>query len=216
VLILTLSAIAGVWILVGRASSSRVAELHVSSMGLALADLQGAPFDADSATGGSPTASTVQIQRDEQAIASGLTVRAQPAVSVHVLESARADLASVSSLVTTVYKTAVGKGGLAGAGASVVLPLERLMLVPGVAMTSVLGTIGHTDAARAATARLQTKLEAAVAMLLLLAAFAYFYSARSWPTTPSSAWPARRKSCWESAAARQEPTPSPACATAGR
>jgi diguanylate cyclase (GGDEF)-like protein len=175
VLILTLSAIAGVWILVGRASSSRVAELHVSSMGLALADLQGAPFDADSATGGSPTASTVRIQRDEQAIASGLTVRAQPAVSVHVLESARADLASVSSLVTTVYKTAVGKGGLAGAGASVVLPLERLMLVPGVAMTSVLGTIGHTDAARAATARLQTKLEAAVAMLLLLAAFAYFY-----------------------------------------
>jgi hypothetical protein len=34
VLILTLSAIAGVWMLVGRASSSRVAELHVSSMGL--------------------------------------------------------------------------------------------------------------------------------------------------------------------------------------
>jgi diguanylate cyclase (GGDEF)-like protein len=175
VLILTLSAIAGVWILVGRASASRVAELHASSMGLALADLQGAPFDADAAAGGSPTASRVRIQRDEQAISSGLTVRAQPAVSVHVLESARADLASVSSLVTTVYKTAVGKGGLAGAGASVVLPLERLMLVRGVAMTSVLRTISHTDAARAAIARLQTKLGAAVAMLLLLAAFAYFY-----------------------------------------
>jgi len=175
VLILTLSAIAGVWILVGRASSSRVAELHVSSMGLALADLQGAPFDADAATGGSPTASTVRIRRDELAISSDLTARAQPAVSVHVLDSARADLASVSSLVRTVYRTAVGTGGLTAAGASVVLPLERLMLARGVAMTGVLSTIGHTDAARAATARLQTKLEAAVAMLLLLAAFAYFY-----------------------------------------
>jgi hypothetical protein len=91
-----------------------LAELHVSSMRLALADLQGAPFHADAATGGSPTASTVRIQRDERAISSGLTARAQPAVSVHVLESARADLASVSSLVTTVYKIAVGKGGLAG------------------------------------------------------------------------------------------------------
>jgi hypothetical protein len=64
---------------------------------------------------------------------------------------------------------------LAEAGASVVLPLERLMLVRGAVMSSVLGRIGHTDAARAATARLQTKLGAAVAMLLLLAAFAYFY-----------------------------------------
>jgi diguanylate cyclase (GGDEF)-like protein len=175
VLILTLSAIAGVWILVGRASSSRVAELHVSSMGLSLADLQGAPFDADAATGGSPTVSTARIQRDEQALLSGLTVRAQPAVSVHVLESARADLASISSLVATVYKTSVGKGGLAGAGASVVLPLERSMLVRGVALTGVLDTISHTDAARAATARVQTKIEAAVAMLLLLGAFGYFY-----------------------------------------
>jgi diguanylate cyclase (GGDEF)-like protein len=175
VLMLTLSAIAGVWILVGRASSSRVAELHVSSMGLALADLQGAPFDADTATGGSPTVSAARIQRDEHALSSGLTARAQPAVSPQVLKSARAHLASISSLVRTVYKTAAGKGGLAGAGASVVLPLERSMLARGVALTGVLGTISHTDAARAATARLQTKIEAAVAMLLLLGAFGYFY-----------------------------------------
>jgi diguanylate cyclase (GGDEF)-like protein len=175
VLILTVSAIAGVWILVGRASSSRVAELHVSSMGLALADLQGAPFDADVATGGSPTESMVRIQRDEQAISSGLTVRDQGGVPVQLLESARADLASVASLVTTVYKTAAGKGGLAGAGAAVVLPLERLMLVRGLAVSGALGEIARTDQAGEATARTQTKLEAAIAMLLLLAAFGFFY-----------------------------------------
>lgn len=174
-LILTVSAIAGVWILVGRASASRVAELHASSMGLALADLQGAPFDADVATGGSPPASVIRIRSDELELSSGLAAGAQPGVSVHLLESARADLASVSSLVTTVYRTATGKSGLAGAGASVVLPLERLMLVRGGALTGVLATISRTDQARGATDRLQTKLEAAVAMLLLLAGFAYFY-----------------------------------------
>src|ERR1700727_1698963 len=93
VLILTFTAIAGVWMLVGRASSSRVAELRVSSVTLALADLQAAPFDADSATGGSPAASMARIQRDERAILSGLTVRAQPGVSVRLLESAGAHLA---------------------------------------------------------------------------------------------------------------------------
>jgi diguanylate cyclase (GGDEF)-like protein len=175
VLILTASAIAGVWILVGRASSSHVAELHVSSMGLALADLQGAPFDANSATGGSPATSRVRIQLDEQVISSGLTVRAQPGVPVQRLESARADLASVSSVVTTVYNTTARKGGLAAAGAAVVLPLERLMLVRGRAMTDALNSIARTDAASGATARTQTKLEAAGAMLLLLLAFAYFY-----------------------------------------
>jgi len=40
--------------------------------------------------------------------------------------------------------------------------------VRAVAMSGALGTIGHTDAARAATARLQTKLEPAIAMLLLV------------------------------------------------
>src|ERR1700727_2031511 len=117
VLILTFGAIAGVWTLVGRASSSRVAQLRVSSVTLALADLQAAPFDADSATGGSPAASLGRIRRDEQAILAGLTVRAQPGVPPRLLQAARADLASVSSVVSTVYTIAGRKGGLAAAGA---------------------------------------------------------------------------------------------------
>jgi diguanylate cyclase (GGDEF)-like protein len=175
VLILTIGAIGAVWTLVGRASSSRVAQLHVSAITLTLADLQSAPFAADPATGGSPQASTARIKRDELAISSGLTVRAQAGVPLSLLQSARADLAGIESLVTTVYKTAVHKGGLAASGATVELPLDRLMGVRGVALMGVLTEISRVDAARAATARTQTKLGAAAAMLLLLAAFAYFY-----------------------------------------
>jgi diguanylate cyclase (GGDEF)-like protein len=175
VLILTVSAIAGVWMLVGRGSSSRVAQLQVSSMTLSLADLQGAPFAADPAAGGSPSSSTTRIQQDEQAISSGLTVRAQAGVPLKLLQSARGDLARIESLVTTVYKTAVQPGGLAAAGASVELPLSRLMVARGTALAGVLKAISRADAARAATVRTQIKLEAAIAMLLLLGAFAYFY-----------------------------------------
>jgi diguanylate cyclase (GGDEF)-like protein len=175
VLILTISAIAGVWILVARASASREAQLHVSSITVALDDLEGAPFGADPAAGGSPAASTARIHLDQQAISSGLAVRAQPGVPLRLLRSARADLASIESLVTTVYKTAVQKGGLAAAGASVELPLSRQMVARGNALTGVLGAISRVDAARAATARTQTKLGAAIAMLLLMTAFGYFY-----------------------------------------
>jgi diguanylate cyclase (GGDEF)-like protein len=175
VLILTVIAIAGVWILVGQASSSRVAALKVSSMGLTLSDLQGAPFNTGVATGGSPEASEARIHRDEQVLSSGLTAHAEPWVPTRLLASARVDLAGVLSLVRTIYSTAVRPGGLAAAGASVVLPLDRRMLVRVAAMTRALNAISQADSGSGATARLQTKLEAAVAMLLLLAAFGFFY-----------------------------------------
>ena len=177
VLILTIGAITAVWTLVERSSASRVAQLNVSAMALSLADLQGAPFAADPAAagGGSPQLSTARIERDQQAISSGLTVRAQAGVPIGLLQSARANLVRIESLVTTVYKTAANKGGLAAAGIPAVLQLERLIVVRGAALTGDLNAIGRVDAARAATARTQTKLGAAIAMLLLLAAFAYFY-----------------------------------------
>jgi HD-GYP domain-containing protein (c-di-GMP phosphodiesterase class II) len=70
---------------------------------------------------------------------------------------------------------AVGTGELVVAGPSVVFPLQRLMLARGHTATDALNTISHTDAARAATARTQMELGAAVAMLLLMAAFAFVY-----------------------------------------
>jgi diguanylate cyclase (GGDEF)-like protein len=174
VLILTISAIAGVWLLVGRASSSRVAQLQVSSLRLSLADLQSPPFNADPTAGGSPSASEAKIQADEGSIARGLTARIQVGVLPSLLSAARSDLARIESVVTSVYRIAVHKGGLAAAGARVP-KLNGLLVVRGAALSGVLAKISQSDAARAAAARTQTKLGAAGAMLLLLAAFAYFY-----------------------------------------
>jgi hypothetical protein len=63
VLILTISAIASVWLLVGRASSSRVAQLQVSSLRLSQADLQSAPFNADPTAGVELFASTLAAEQ---------------------------------------------------------------------------------------------------------------------------------------------------------
>jgi hypothetical protein len=66
-LILTVSAITAVWLLVGKASSSRVAQLQAASVRISLDDLQTAPFNADPAAGGSPTASLARIRADDGA-----------------------------------------------------------------------------------------------------------------------------------------------------
>jgi diguanylate cyclase (GGDEF)-like protein len=172
--ILTVSAIAAVWLLVGRASSSRVAQLQVSSVMLSVADLQSAPFNADPAAGGSATASRARINADEDSIARGLTLRGQPGVPPGLLITGRSDLAIVKPVVSSVYQLALQPGGLAGAGSGVAR-LQAQLVLDSAALSGVLAKIGRTDAARAAGARTQTKFGAAGAMLLLLVAFAYFY-----------------------------------------
>src|ERR1700733_1512004 len=141
VLLLTIAAIAAVWTLVDRASDSRVQQLHVSAVRLSLADLQGAPFAADPAAGGTPKASTARIEQDEDLISFGLTSQAQADVSPRLLQSARTDLAGIESLVATVYKTAVQKGGLEAAGASVVLPMDKMMGARVAGLTGILTAI---------------------------------------------------------------------------
>jgi diguanylate cyclase (GGDEF)-like protein len=175
VVILTVGAIAAVWLLVERASSSQGAQLQVSSLTRSLADLQAAPYEADPALGGSATTSAYRIRVDEQSITSGLAVQSQAGVPLSLLRSARADLAAIAPVVTAVYRTAARKGGLLAAGASRVFPLERLTVARGAALSGVFAKISATDAARARAARTQAKLGAAVGMLLLLIAFAYFY-----------------------------------------
>jgi diguanylate cyclase (GGDEF)-like protein len=173
-LILTVSAIAAVWLLVGRASSSRVAQLQAASVTISLDDLENAPFNADPAAGGSPTAALARIRTDEASILLGLTARSQAGVPASLLGAGRSELAAIEPVVLTVYRIAVGKGGLVGAG-SRVTQLQGKLVVNTRTLAGVLAKIGLADAARAATARTQTKLGAAAALLLLLMAFAYFY-----------------------------------------
>jgi diguanylate cyclase (GGDEF)-like protein len=174
VLILTVSAIAAVWLLVGRNDLSRDAQLQVSSMTLSLADLQSAPFNADPAAGGSATAIQVGIRADERAISRGLTPGLQVGVPLGLLSSGRSQLATIEPVVASVYRLALQPGSLAGAGFRVARLQARLVGRSAI-LSGVLAKIGRTDAARADSARTQTKFGAAGAMLLLLLAFACFY-----------------------------------------
>jgi hypothetical protein len=168
-LILTISAIAAVWFLVGQASSSRDAQLQVSSMRLSLAGLGIVPFSADPASGGSPSASETKIRLDQASIARGLTVRSQAGVPPSLLSAGRADLASIEPIVASVYRIAVSEGGLAHGGARVPT-LNGLLTVRSASLSAVLTRISRTDDANAASSDQRTKLGAAAAMLLLLAA----------------------------------------------
>jgi len=174
VLLLTAGAITALWLLVGRASSSREAQLHVAAMKLSLADLGNAPFNADPSAGGSAIASRKLIEADEQSLSRGLTVAAQAGVPARLLAAGRSSLSAVEPVVASIYRTALEKGGLAGAG-SRVPKLQGLLVARSRALTNVLDQIGHADAARAARARIQTKLGAAATMILLLLAFVFFY-----------------------------------------
>jgi diguanylate cyclase (GGDEF)-like protein len=173
VLVLTLGAIAAVWLLVGRASASREAQLQVASMKLALANLEAAPFSADPRAG-SASASRAAIRKAEQSLSRGLTSRSQVGVPEHLLVAGRTRLTAIEPIVERVFGLAVRSGGFRAAGVQV-QALQKLILIRSAALTTVLDRIGRADADRAARARMQTELGATGAMMLLLVAFAYFY-----------------------------------------
>jgi diguanylate cyclase (GGDEF)-like protein len=91
-----------------------------------------------------------------------------------LLASGRSELAKVEVIVTRAYSVAAAKGGLK-ASPDLVLATERLLAAQTAALSADFDRIGRTDGARAARARTQAQLGAAAAMLLLLAAFAWFY-----------------------------------------
>jgi len=173
-LVLTASAIAGVSLLVHRAASSSAQQLRVKSLALSLADLQGAGFSADPTVGGSPQLAQLRIHTDETAITQGLKAPSQAGIPASLLASGRSELAKVEVIVTRAYSVAAAKGGLK-ASPDLVLATERLLAAQTAALSADFDRIGRTDGARAARARTQAQLGAAAAMLLLLAAFAWFY-----------------------------------------
>ncbi len=173
-LVLTIGAIAAVWLLVARSSEGREAELQVAAMKLSLANLGDAPFNADPSSGGSAAVSRREIQADESSLSRGLTAGAQAGVSSTLIAEGRSSLVAVEPVVEAIYRTALEKGGLAGAGVRVP-QLQGLLVDYSKSLTHALSEMSTADAARASTSRTSTKLGATGAMVLLLIAFAYFY-----------------------------------------
>jgi diguanylate cyclase (GGDEF)-like protein len=173
-LALTISAIVGVSLIVQRAGSSSGQQVEIKSLALSLGDLQAAPFSADPTDGGSPAESRLRIGADEAAISRGLMTSSQVGVPSALLAVGRSHLGELETLVTRAYRLATAKGGLTAA-ADAVLAVDGLINRQGDALSTTFASIGRIDATRAGNARTQAQIGAAVAMLLLLAAFAWFY-----------------------------------------
>ena len=174
VLLLTVGAIASVWVLIQRTDTSRGEQLKVTAMTLSLSDLQSAPFNAEPNAGGDPARSLAEIRADESSIASSLTSHAQDRVAPRLLSSGRSQLAAIEPVVADIYRIAISRGGLSADGALTAVLQKRLTL-RSQRLEMLLVRIERADAASAERTRSQAKLGAAAAMVLLLLAFAYFY-----------------------------------------
>jgi diguanylate cyclase (GGDEF)-like protein len=174
VLLLTVGAIATVWVLIERTDASRGEQLQVAAMTLSLSDLQSAPFNAEPNAGGEPARILTESRADESSIASGLTVRSQNRVPPGLLRSGRSQLAAIEPVVADIYRIAIHKGGLSADGALTAV-LQQRLTVRSQRLQILLVTVEQADASSAEHTRSQAKLGAAAAMLLLLLAFAYFY-----------------------------------------
>jgi diguanylate cyclase (GGDEF)-like protein len=174
VLVLTVCAIAAVWLLIARADSSRSDQLRAASATLSLADLQSAPFDAEPRAGGDPAAILVQIRTDERSISTGLMRRSQSPVANSILAGGRVELSALQRTVARVYAIAAHGRGLSANG-KLVSMLQRLLTSRSKQLAAVFAKIEDGDRANAVRARSQAKFGAAAAMVLLLLAFLYFY-----------------------------------------
>jgi diguanylate cyclase (GGDEF)-like protein len=174
VVLLTAAAIMTTALLVQRADSSRRAQIAIGSLRLTVSALETAPFNADPGAGGSRSKIATEIRSAEATLAQGLSVAARSGAPPATIASARADLAKISPVVAEIYRLATGRGGLSAAGPKV--PATQGLLKRRTdAFSGVLEKLSRWYAARAESARVQAEAGGALAMLLLLAVFAFFY-----------------------------------------
>jgi len=179
-----MGAIVGITLLVERVDSSRRAQLA----GTALTDttvrnLEAAPYAADPHFNSGPDARSPdlaaivvgQIRSDEAEISHGLTGALRAGAPAAVIAKGRYNLTQVKPAVTRVFELATKPGGLASNPAPTIATAETSLVVRLRGVTAVLTQLDHLDATRAQDARRQAEAGTAVAMLLLLAVFGYFY-----------------------------------------
>ena len=175
-LILTMGAIAGVWTVLAQGRAHREAQLQISALTLSLSDLQSAPFNADPQAGGSPPQILARIRRDEQSISRGLMSTSQRNVPRALRTAGESDLTALEPIVARIYRAAVqGLSVVAVREPALVPTLHKALAAHSAALLADLNDISRQDGAGASSARTEAKIGSAVAMLLLLLAFVYFY-----------------------------------------
>jgi diguanylate cyclase (GGDEF)-like protein len=157
-----------------RADAGRKAQVTIAAMRLSLSSLQSAPFDGGPAPGGAPAEILATIDGDERSLHRGLNPSVQAGVPTALLRKGQTGLATIEPVVTTIYRTSLKPGGLLGATSRVQNLLYQLT-ADSATLSVILRRISETDADRAGEARTQAEVGVAAALLLLLAAFGYFY-----------------------------------------
>ncbi len=184
VVLLTAGAIIAIIQLVERVDSSRRAQLVSASLtDTTVRNLEAAPFSADPAFNSGPDARsphlaaivTSEIRADEAKISDGLSAASRAEAPAGVVASGRSAMALVKPAVASIYALATRPGGLASVPAEKIAAAQSELLHRLSGVTAALTQLDRADAASARRARTQAEAGTAIAMLLLLAVFGYFY-----------------------------------------
>ncbi len=175
VLVLTLAAIAAVTLLETHADASRRAQLRVSSLNLALTDLNAAPFNADPTAGGAsaPARARAEISADESLLSGGLARTSGVGASSASLSIAHSDMADITATVAAIYPIAARPVGIDGDHQ--IPGLQQSLSEQTGRLFVVLRRIDQSDAQRAHRARVEAAVGTALAMLALVGMFLIFY-----------------------------------------
>jgi diguanylate cyclase (GGDEF)-like protein len=182
-LLLAIAAIAVTVALQRQVSEARDSELDLQTVKLKLSNLQTLPFQAFPGTGGSPVLARVQIAEGERTIADRLDVlrgRRSPPVTLDRLESA---LAVNDSTLDSIYalgiaSSADGGAPARGSGLSISPKLTTLAREAAKSNDRAVRMIDATSGVYSDRATMASRigtLGAAAVILLLFAAFAFYY-----------------------------------------
>jgi diguanylate cyclase (GGDEF)-like protein len=169
-----LAAIAAITVLQQRSDAGRDAELQLATVKIELNQLQTAPLRADRMTGGSPALARKLMNTGKQRIGDALADlgRRSPPTELRMFPAAlRANYTALDE-ISAVLATGSGEK------TERVVPDERIVLeLPRSADRAerLLDAAGQEYDRRATRAQSQATIGSATAILLLLAAFAYFY-----------------------------------------
>jgi two-component system cell cycle response regulator len=183
VVLLTACAFVAVTLLISHVDSGRRDQLAIGSLRQTVKNLEAAPFSADQAfslnpaesAGGLAASVAGEIRGDERTLRMGLTRASEAGADRELIVAGRSSVAAVTPAVAAVYALAIQPGGLAGAGVAKVAPAQAQLARRMSAVSTVLGQLDRGDAAGAKRSHNQADAGTAIAMLLLLAAFAFFY-----------------------------------------
>jgi len=171
VLAATVGLLIAIFALEAQANSSHAAEIRIEALTQTLADLQTAPYSADGADGGSPTASLAEINADEATLLSALTPAVQPYVPDSLLVDARKDVYILEPDFASLFLFFAQNESHAS---PTIIDLEGVVEYRG-ALEQVFQEIAHVDATRAANAQSRADFAIGAGMALLLLAFGFFY-----------------------------------------